>query len=238
MNNKHLLFFFLSVIIFISSCSKDDDGLFPEAELSEYEIEVIEYFKDITLGFEFGNASSITRKWDSEMKVFIGGDPSSDLLAEFEKISNEINALATDGFRVTLVNDSLQSNYYIFLGSGSEYAKMFPNVANLVPSNWGLFYVFWNGQNHFYSGHMYVDIMRANPIEQKHLLREEFTQSLGLAKDSPLYLESIFQSNWTTTTEYATIDKDLIRLLYHPEVSSGLNELQVDHVLKQILIHE
>jgi hypothetical protein len=85
---------------------------------------------------------------------------------------------------------------------------------------------------------MYVDIVRANSTEQKHLLREEFTQSLGLAKDSPLYMESIFQSAWTTTTEYAAIDKDLIRLLYHPDMGVGLNQAQVEEVLKEILAND
>ena len=238
MNSKYLLLFFLCITILISSCSKDDDDIFPESELSEYEIDVIDYFKDIALGFEFGNANNITRKWNSEMKVFIGGEPSNELLAEFEKIRNEINELVTDGFKVTVVNDSIQSNYYIFLGSGNKYAEIYPNESNLVNSNWGLFNVLWNSQNQLYSGHMYVDIMRANSIEQKHLLREEFTQSLGLAKDSPLYLESIFQTEWTTTIEYDSIDKDLIRLLYHPEMSIGLNDLQVDNVLREILINE
>ena len=65
----------------------------PEFILSEYEIDVIDYFKDIALGFEFGNGSNITRKWNSEMKVFIGGEPSFELLAEFEKIRTEINEL-------------------------------------------------------------------------------------------------------------------------------------------------
>ena len=240
MNTKFLLLFSLFIVILISSCSKDDDDddILPEFILSEYEIDVIDYFKDIALGFEFGNTSNITRKWNSEMKVFIGGEPSFELLAEFEKIRTEINELKTDGFNVTVVDDSLQSNYYIFFGSGTKYAEMFPDEANLVNSNWGLFYLLWNSQNQFYSGHMYVDIIRANSIEQKHLLREEFTQSLGFARDSQLYMESIFQSDWTTTIEYAPIDQDLIRLLYHPEMSVGLNELEVDNALREILSSE
>jgi hypothetical protein len=238
MDNKFLLLFSLCIVILISSCLKDDDDILPGFILSEYEIDVIDYFKDIALGFEFGNTSNITRKWNSEMKVFIGGEPSFELLAEFEKIRTEINELKTDGFNVTVVDDSLQSNYYIFFGSGTKYAEMFPDEANLVNSNWGLFYLLWNGQNQFYSGHMYVDIIRANSIEQKHLLREEFTQSLGFARDSQLYMESIFQSDWTTTIEYAPIDQDLIRLLYHPEMSVGLNELEVDNALREILSSE
>ena len=236
MNNRILSL--LLMLIIVSSCSKDEENILPESELSEYEINVIDYFKDIALGFEFGSASNVTRKWSTEIKVFIGGEPSSELLTEFENIRTEINELATDGFKMMVVNDSLQSNYYIFFGTGTKYSEMFPNESNLVNSNLGLFYVNWNSQNQFYSGHMYVDIIRANSIEQKHILREEFTQSLGLAKDSPLYLESIFQSARTTTTEYATIDKDLVRLLYHPDMGIGLNETQVDKVLTNILIND
>ena len=62
---------------------------------------------------------------------------------------------------------------------------------------------------------MYVDIYRANDQEQKHLLREELTQSLGLFNDSYKYPESIFYQDWTTTTEYAQIDRELIDMLYN-----------------------
>ena len=240
MKNKFLLLLF--TLIIISSCSKDDDSVMspelPESELSDYEINVIDYFKEVALGFEFGNASKITRKWHSEFKIFIGGEPTDELIDELEKIKTEINELATDGFKMSIVSDFSQSNYYIFFGTGAEYAELYPSQASLVNSNWGLFSISWNSQNQFTSGHMYVDISRANSIEQKHLLREELTQSLGLARDSQKYSESIFQSAWTTTTEYALIDKDLIKLLYHPDMSIGLNELQVSEVLKTILITE
>ena len=237
-DSKYFILFPLYLLILISSCSRDDVAVLPEANLSDYEIDILDYFQEIALGFEFGNASNITRKWSTEMRVFMGGDPSGELLAEFEKIRTEINGLATDGFRMTVVNDSLQANYYIFFGSGTKYAEMFPNESNLVDSNFGLFNIFWNGQNQLNMGHMYVDIFRTDLTAQKHLLREELTQSLGLAKDSPKYPESIFQSAWTTTTEYASIDKDLIRLLYHPNLREGLNESQVDEVLRKILESE
>jgi hypothetical protein len=139
---------------------------------------------------------------------------------------------------MTILNDSSQSNYFIFFGTGTDYAQLYSSQVDLVTSNLGLFSVFWNNQNQLTSGHMYVDIARTNLTEQKHLLREELTQSLGLARDSQKYSESIFQSDWTTTTEYALIDRDLIRLLYHPDMSIGLNETQVEVVLKEILSSE
>ena len=237
MKNKLLLLLF--TLIALSSCSVNDDNIIlPESEFSEHEINVIEYFKEVALGFEFGNASKITRKWNSDLNIFIGGEKNKELITELEKIITEINELATDGFKINIVNNSSQSNYYIFFGSGNEYAQLYPSQVNLVDSNWGLFSIFWNSQNQLIKGHMYVDIYRANLVEQKHLLREELTQSLGLARDSKKYPESIFQSEWTSTNKYTLIDNDLIRLLYHPDMSVGLTETQVDEVLKEILRKE
>jgi hypothetical protein len=66
-------------------------------------------------------------------------------------------------------------------------------------------------------GLMYVDVTRASNDEnaQKHLLREELTQSLGLFNDSYKYDNSIFYQGWTTTTEYDPIDRELIDMLYN-----------------------
>lgn len=206
--------------------------------LTAYQQEVIRYFKDIALGFEFGNATRITRKWTSDLRVYVGGEANETLIDELERIKNEINELTSDDFSISIVNDSLQSNYYVFLGSADDYAAIYPSQANLVGSNWGLFSIFWNANNVLFNGHMYVDTERANVEEQKHLLREEFTQSLGLARDSNLYSGSIFQSAWTSTTEYLPIDRDVIRLLYHPQMQVGLDSSQVESVLETILLAE
>lgn len=207
--------------------------------LSPHSLSVISYFQSIALGFEFGSATEITRRWESKMTVFVGGNPTSEHLTELNTIVDEINALATTNFSIETVNDSLQSNYYVYFGSASDYASIFPSIANLVNSNLGLFSIFWNGADQLIRGNMYVDIFRANLQEQKHLLREELTQSLGLAKDSPQFSESIFQQSFSTkTTQYAQIDMDLIRLLYHSDMSIGLNRNQVGQQLKVILESE
>lgn len=85
---------------------------------------------------------------------------------------------------------------------------------------------------------MYVDIFRAEPVAQRHLLREELTQSLVLARDSSKYPKSIFQQSWTTTTTFAAIDKEVIRLLYHPRIKSGFTASEVEVLLTEILLTE
>jgi hypothetical protein len=225
----------LTLIFLIVSCLEDNET----AGLTAYNASVVSYFKEVALGFEFGNASEVTRRWEGNMKVFVGGNPSHEILEELQKIMGEINQLSTTDFVIESVTDTLESNFYIFFGSGSAFANTFPEMSGLVGANFGLFTVYWNGANELFKGYMYVDLYRATQTEQLHLLREELTQSLGLAKDSEKYSESIFQQSFATkTTEYAQIDRDLIRLLYHPEMDTGLNEGQVDTVLREILLAE
>lgn len=226
----------------LASCSVDDP-ITPiertESELTIFNQEVISYFKEVALGFEFGSASNITRKWgNNDMKIFVGGEASETLTNELSKIVSELTALTTDNFNIEIVADSTASNFYIYFGSGADYAEIFPSQKQYVASNWGLFSVFWNGNNDITRGYMYVDVFRAEPVAQRHLLREELTQSLGLARDSSKYPDSIFQQNWTLTTSYAPIDKEIIRLLYHPNVISGFTADQAETMLTIILLEE
>jgi hypothetical protein len=226
---------FCVVATLIVGCS-DDSKM--EVGLTAYDERVIEYFSEVALGFEFGGASEITRKWEDDMKIFVGGTKTAELMNELQSIVTEINGMATDGFSISIVTDSIQMNFYIFLGPADEYGKKYPSEAGLAVDNWGLFSVYWDASERIYKGNMYVDIDRANPAEEKHLLREELTQSLGLAKDSERYDDSIFQKNWTTTNDYADIDRDLIRLLYHPQMQVGLNRSSAEQTLTQIILNE
>ncbi len=228
-------FLFLCILFILGQgCSPDDN----KPALTDHQKEVINYFNKVALGFEFGNASSITRKWEEDMMIYVGGEPSHMLDGELNKIISEINELTSDGFNVKIVEDSLTSNFYLYLGTGENYASRYPSQSDLVNGNFGLFSVFWDSHNNLNRGHMYVDIHRAEGDAQKHLLREELTQSLGLARDAPDYPESIFQSSWTTTTTYAPIDKELIRLLYHPKIKSGFDKMMTDQVLTELFLTE
>jgi hypothetical protein len=227
--------FLFGFAFFLLSCSDNDDR---STGLSAYDESVIEYFCEVALGLEFGGATEVTRKWQNEMRIFVGGNPTSALLTELNTIVQEVNTLSTDGFSIKIVPDSSEMNYYIFFGSADDYSKIYPGQAGLAANNWGLFTIFWDAFDQIHSGNMYVDISRANDAEEKHLLREELTQSLGLAKDSKRYPDSIFQMDWTRTNTYADIDKELIRLLYHPEMEKGMGKSDVQSLLTQILLSE
>ncbi|MDW3195561.1 MAG: DUF2927 domain-containing protein [Cytophagales bacterium] len=228
---------FLAALLLLGACSSDEEvrpvnNAFEG--LSQHEIDVVTYFREIALGFEFGDASRITRKWTRPMRIFVGGEPTQAHFTELDNIINELNGLATDDFEMVVVDDTLQSNYYIFIGPYREYQRMFPNLSELILSNWGLFSIWWDGNQNLNRGQMYVDTERPDERAQLHLLREELTQSLGLARDSGRYPDSIFQQEWTTVTRYMDIDRDLVKVLYHPSMTSGYNTTTVLPILKQI----
>ena len=186
------------------------------------------------MGFEFGEATQITRKWIQPMRVFVGGKPTEVHLTELDRVIEEINELSTDGFEISLVEDSLASNFYVFFGSHKAYQWMYPLLTDLIENNVGLFSLDWDNNHNLHSGHMYVDTERVDVTAQLHIIREELTQSIGLGRDSYKYSLSIFQQRWSTVMEYTALDRDLIRVLYHPKMTTGYNETNVSRVLKEI----
>lgn len=206
----------------------------PADQLTDFQEEAIAYFKEVALGFEFGSASAITRKWKEPMRIYVSGKAEGPLYSTLQEVRSEINSLVSDGFQIEIAVDSATSNFHIFLGTAKDYVARYPGQSSYVQTNYGLFSVFWDGLNQINRGHMYVDIDRADSRAQHHLLREELTQALGLARDSEKYPESIFQQSYTYTDTYAAIDRELIRLLYHPEMTTGLTEPEVDTLMRSI----
>lgn len=217
----------------VNDIDEDDDVI----ELSEDQQIAVEYFKEIALGFEIGNASDVTRKWNTDVIIYVAGEENEVLLSELDEILDDLNQLIPDDeIELRLTDNESESNFYVFLGKGSEYADINPSAANFVNSNFGLFFVRFNSFNYITSATMYVDTERPEVLNQRHLLREELTQSLGMAQDSPRFQDSIFQSSYSgTTVQYSQYDEAVIRMLYHPEMAPGLDEAGVDPILREIV---
>jgi hypothetical protein len=203
--------------------------------LSPHQREVINYFKEVALGFEYGTASGLTRKWQTTMKIFISGEPSEAVLQELRIVIEELNGLATDGFRIEIATHKEESNFHLFFGSRNAFTSMYPADTETVKHSSGIFRIFWNKSNYINRGYAFIHTATTEE-EQRHAVREELTQALGLGRDSPMYDDSIFQSRWTLPTTFAEIDRQVIRCLYNPRMQVGLNQDQVDAALTEILL--
>ena len=181
-------------------------------DMSNYSQEAQDYFNEICRGSEFGGGSSVS-KWRSDVKIFVTGDKREYLMDELRSIVNELNGYINP-INIKIVNSRSEANYTILFGSAQEYVRLEPIAKDYVDGNWGLFVV--NGGSTINTGTMYVDVFRTESITaQKHLLREELTQSLGFKKDSYSYPESMFYQVWSETTEYSPIDVEIIKMLYN-----------------------
>lgn len=220
----------------ITSCS-DSGTSVEEDELTTDQQIAINYFKEIALGFEFGNASDVTRKWNRDIRIYKGGVESEMLDNELDDVISDLNELISrDGVELSLTSDSTQANVYLFFGPGRQFGELYPPAADFTDSNFGLFFVRFNASDFLTNAWIYVDTERPAEKNQRHLLREELTQALGMAQDSPRFDDSIFQVSYSTSvTEYSKYDEAVIQLLYHPEIRTGLFASEVEPFLVNIV---
>ena len=192
--------------------SQEDVDNTQSQEPVQHSQETINYFNTICRGSEYGSGNQRS-KWESDVKVYVMGDKRDYLVEELESIVNELNSYINP-INIEFVNSKSDANFVVLFGSAQEYVNIEPYAADYVEDNWGLFTT--NSGPVISDANMFVDIVRCKKIDgQKHLLREEFTQALGFKKDSYDYSNSMFYQGWTTTTEYAPIDVEIIKMLYN-----------------------
>lgn len=193
--------------------------------------EVFDYFTEIALGHELGEEKkpgyrNLT-KW-AKPKVSIKlNDPLNETLetclnsviSDFNKISN-----------TTQLSIDSENDIDFYLRPVEEFPKILPEY---VPGNDGFFWINVNDDNSISSSIVLINSNDpSRDLERCHLIREELTQSMGLAQDSYKYQDSIFYAPWSITQTYSEIDKELIKLLY----SSGLRSNMSPSELEQYFI--
>ena len=179
----------------------------------EYSEEAKSYYSEIVTKNEY-NKNYTPKKWYKDMKIFVKGNKVGYLMNELNKVVSELNGLIS-GINIEIVDSESESNFIVYFGGQKGYNQICPTSIGYTEHNYGLFVI--NSSNgEITDGSMYVDIDRTSRSNgEKHLLREELTQSLGLTNDSYKYPESIFYGEWTETTKYTELDKEVIKILYN-----------------------
>lgn len=198
------------------------------SQLTTYERE----FLDIAFGNEFGDDYAHIRKWAQSVRIHVPEFPGDSLLAELERIVNELNELS-ETVQLLVVDDPSQANFTAYFGTKTDYAaNVEPSTSSYASSNFGLFYVRWNSRYEIIEGSLCVDIEREDRLDcQKHLLREELTQALGLFNDTEGFPESIFHQQYTCSPSYSEQDKAILRTFLSNRVEAGMCQAEVLEVL-------
>lgn len=189
------------------------------------------YFKEIVFGNEWGSARKQLSKWEKPVYIYLIGDFSPALKTALSNLIDELKTLTSLPFEV--VKDSTKANCLIFAGKAQAYWQHIePAAKHLVKKNKGFFFIDLEKDKTISRASILIDTYAALDIKiQKHLLREELTQALGLINDSWKYKDSIFFQGWTRTQQYSPLDKDIIRKLYHHDIKSGMTWEEIQDFL-------
>lgn len=182
-------------------------------DTKEYSAEAKSYFNKIAYGNEFDVNDNSLSKWNQDINIYVVGEKRPHLMSELEDIVSELNGLIST-IEINIVSNESDANFIVLFGSAQDFNNYDEESIGYTDHNQGLFIAY--GGTNLTRATMYVDIKRTKRDDaQKHLLREELTQALGLSNDSYDYPESIFYQGWTETTEYTELDKDVIRMMYN-----------------------
>tara|TARA_R110001632_G_C11301680_1_gene413836 strand:- start:55 stop:672 length:618 start_codon:yes stop_codon:yes gene_type:complete len=177
---------------------------------------VIDYYNEITTKNEKGDVIN-NKKYNKDIYIYVDGEKNDTLLLELNKIVDELNVLISP-ITIYISDDPNYKNILLYFGSMEglmDYTGDY-HRKEMLENNWGIFWYLSTNENEIYHSWVFVDTQRTSTMKQrKHLLREELTQSLGMPNDSYKYPNSIFYGNWTETTEYSSLDKEIIKLHYN-----------------------
>jgi hypothetical protein len=190
-----------------------------------YGSDVINYFFEIALGAEYGSSTPVLRKWAEDLHIQIHGSPNPSDLSALSLITEELNTLlgAVSDIKLHIVDNN--ANVEIYFVPESLFLSIEPNY---VPTNYGFFWKSWDKSDTIVKAKILIDTAKVTQQEREHLIREELTQGLGLSRDSWKYPDSIFYQGWTRTTQYAPIDRSIIKLLYERQLHPGLTRPELE----------
>lgn len=188
----------------------------------EVDEETWSYFKEIALQAEYQEIEPVVRKWTQPIHVRVFGDPDDSDLGALAQVVRELRELSGDRLRFHFVTGNDYYNLAIHFVPHADFSRYAPIPRGKEVR--GYFVLRWLED---FSIHYATVLVSNDPAlteaERHRLIREEFTQAMGLINDSMRYPDSIFQEKWTDLTEYSGMDRMLIRMLYHPDVKPGMD---------------
>ncbi len=235
--------------IFIWSCKSD---LFKSEEVyvpTEYETNLIDYFKEIAFKSEYDDDPERVIKWVKPMSLYVYKEKEVDeQMATLKNTIENINILTSDGFKIETTEDITKANASLFLCKRERFKAVAPDLYD---------WMFDGIVDTEFSG--LVSVEYAQPIyvikkalifidtestieEQKLAIIEGVTQSIGFLNNSDKYPDSVFYESGNNddseNDKYSKMDRALISFLYNPKIRAGFRAKPTEIAIKKILKDE
>lgn len=174
------------------------------------------YFFAIALGTEFGSAVKVVTMWDKRevtVRVHGGAAQSRSCLS---KVISDFNAI-TEMTDLNLTTTA--ADIELYFAPVSKFRSIEPRY---VAGNDEFFYMNWADTYAITGATVLIRSAGIRENVRCHLIREELTQAMGLARDSDRYPNSTFYGRYSAIpTQYSPLDEEIIGLLYSGSVHPG-----------------
>lgn len=187
------------------------------------------------MGSEYGDATPNIRRWQTDLRIQImtpNATPEDRVVVQ--QVIDELNGLLNQaagsaGRPVTLTLVTSNPNVEMYFVPAESFAQY---NANAQPGQIGSAWMQVNN-NVINGAEILIASNYLTNAERAHVIREELTQALGIMKDSWLYEDSIFYQGWTRTDRFSTLDQEVIRMLYDPQIEVGMSQQQVARAMRR-----
>lgn len=209
-------------------------------QFSDEELEIVETFKEIKLQPK-NNPYGIV-KWRAPISMFVENLDSPNHIPDYVKLTIEnINNLTQESnFKINLTQNQKDSNVTVYIGKRLDVMKLdFELMDETDDEPLGLALVtILDRNNTIYRCRIYIE-SGATYEEQFSTFLEEMMHCIGFVGHTENPKSILFEErDEMNITEYNDFDTSLIRLLYHPEMYTGLNASGVEKAAKKIFINE
>lgn len=171
---------------------------------------IIEYYNEVAGKTEYGDQNLGIRKWKQDVKIFFDFENADSLIIYSHDILKDLNDLI-DPINIDIVKNKYEANVFLYLGDYIDYKIKY----DVKKDGSFLGYCSTRGTNKvIITAYIFIN-KKLNGNQQKSVLREEITQSLGFLNDSWKYPESIFYQGSDSNIQFSEIDKKIIQLHYN-----------------------
>jgi hypothetical protein len=171
---------------------------------------IITYYTEIAGKSEYGDSTAKFCKWKKDVKIFFDFENSDTIKKYSEEVIKDLNDLI-DPISISITNNKSEANLVVYCGNFSDYKKRY-NV--VMEGQFNGFICTNTYGSTIYSGYVFIsERLRGNRL--KSVIREEITQSFGLANDSWEHPDSIFFQGADSQITFSELDKAIIKHHYN-----------------------
>lgn len=190
---------------------------------------VITYFAEVCLDTEYGDKADGTRirKWTEPFYYTVGGQPTARDMEVLTDFVSKVNAI--EGFPGMYPVESMGDLEIYFY----DQVNFESHMGSDFIGNWGGVTFWFDDLYQIY----YETISVRTDIPQDardSIICEEIYNGLGAVQDTSLRDDSLINQWSNSNYSMTTVDELILKLLYHPSITAGMDYSQCEAVIRQL----